>query len=55
MTMSDFILIDTNVLIYADQSQDQYHIAAKTLRDRAARGEFLACISPQVLSEFLVQ
>jgi len=52
MTMSDFILIDTNVLIYADQSQDQYHIAAKTLRDRAARGEFPACISPQILSEF---
>lgn len=45
-------LLDTNVLVYADQLKSQYHQAAKALRDQVQRGEITACISPQVLSEF---
>lgn len=50
--MADWALMDTNVLIYADQRKNKHHQAAKSLRDRGQRGEVSLCISPQVLSEF---
>ena len=53
MTNPDALaLLDTNVLIYADQKKSRFHQVAKALRDRAQHGELLVCISPQVLAEF---
>ncbi len=49
---TDLALLDTNVLVYADQSKNQYHQVAKILRDQGQRGEISVCISPQILSEF---
>lgn len=49
---ADLALLDTNILVYAEQRRQPQHEAAKMLRDRALRGEIPACISPQVLSEF---
>ena len=46
------VLLDSNILIYAEQAEDAHHETAKSLRDRALTGEIKACISPQVLSEF---
>lgn len=48
---ADLALLDTNVLIYADQRRSRYHRAAKSLRDQGQRGEIPVCISPQVLGE----
>lgn len=48
----DLILLDSNVLIYAEQEESPYFNASKALRDRALTGEVSACISPQVLCEF---
>ena len=45
-------LLDTNVLVYAEQRRQPQHEAAKLLRDRALTGELSACTCPQVLSEF---
>ena len=50
---TDLALLDTNVLIYADQRRSRYHQAAKSLRDRGQRGGYPS-ISPQVLSDFLL-
>ena len=49
---ADLALLDTNVLVYADQRKSRYHQAAKAIRDRAQQGEISACISPQNLAEF---
>jgi len=49
---ADLILLDTNILVYADQEEEEYHQAARTLRDRGQQGEIPVCIAPQVLSEF---
>lgn len=46
------ILLDTNILVYADQEEEAHHPVAKALRDRGQRGEIPVCIAPQVLSEF---
>lgn len=46
------ILLDTNILVCADQEEEEHHQAAKALRDRGQRGEIPVCIAPQVLSEF---
>lgn len=46
------VLLDTNVLVYAEQRKEPQHEEAKSLRDRALRGEIAACVSPQVLAEF---
>ena len=53
MTTSEPLgLLDSNVLIYADQELSPFHIQAKDLRDRGARGEIPVCVCPQVLLEF---
>ena len=49
----DLALLDTNILIYADQEQEPHHQVAKMLRDRGQQGEIPVCIAPQNLSEFL--
>ena len=48
----DLALLDTNILIYADQEQEPHHHVAKMLRDRGQQGEIPVCIAPQNLSEF---
>lgn len=53
MAVSDnLVLLDTNVLIYAEQRKQPQHESAKLLRDQALKGEIPACISPQILTEF---
>ena len=49
---SDLALLDSNILIYATQSEAPQHETAKWIRDRAVIGHISACISPQVLTEF---
>lgn len=43
---SDLALLDTNILVYADQARSQYHEASKTLRDRGGIGEKSSYVSP---------
>ncbi len=50
--MNKISLLDTNVLIYAINTDSSYHKQAKILRDRAVMGIMQACITPQVLWEF---
>lgn len=50
--LSERVLLDTNVLVYADQEEEIYHPAARSLRDRGKHGEIRVCLAPQVLSEF---
>ena len=53
MTTSEPLgLLDSNVLVYADQELSPFHVRARTLRDRGARGEIPVCVCPQVLLEF---
>ncbi len=46
-------LFDTNVLVYAANSSAPYHQSARELRDRAVAGDFAACVTPQVLLEYV--
>ncbi len=52
MNNAAIALLDTNVLIYAEQDMSPHYEASKSLRDRALTGEVPACVSPQVLNEF---
>lgn len=45
-------LLDANILISADQEEEEHHPIARRLRERAQQGLLAACISPQVLTEF---
>lgn len=46
------VLLDTNILVYAEQRKEPRHEEAKSVRDQALRGEIAACLTPQVLAEF---
>ena len=48
----NMVLLDSNILIYAEQLHEEQHEVAKSLRDRALAGGISACISPQILGEF---
>ncbi|MEW6756082.1 MAG: TA system VapC family ribonuclease toxin [Candidatus Latescibacterota bacterium] len=50
--LGDMVLLDSNILVYAEQQEQPKHEAARSLRDRALTGDISACISPQVLHEF---
>jgi len=52
MIISEPILIDTNVLIYATDILSPFHILSQRVRDQGLVGSFVACITPQVLNEF---
>jgi predicted nucleic acid-binding protein len=52
MTIYDSVLLDTNVLIYAEDILSEYHQTAKKIRDKSLKGEVFACICPQILSEY---
>lgn len=45
-------LLDSNILVYAEQKEQPQYKAAKSLRDHALTGKITACISPQVINEF---
>ncbi len=49
---SDLAMLDANILIAADQEEEEHHPVAKLLRERAKQGLIPACVSPQVLNEF---
>ena len=50
--LKDIVLLDSNILIYAEQDIALQYEAARSLRDQALTGEIFACVSPQILSEF---
>ena len=47
------ILLDSNVVVYAHAAHSPFFEAAKRLRDQVIHGELEACVSPQVLCEFI--
>lgn len=49
---TELALLDTNILVYADQEEEPYHRAAKALRDQGKQGRIPICLAPQVLNEF---
>ena len=52
MITSEWALLDSNILIYADQERSPFHHQAKALRDQGLKGEIPLCVCPQVLHEF---
>ncbi len=51
--MSDRLLVDTNVLVYAVDSSAPQHAAAKSLYDKALVGDIELCITTQLLLEYV--
>jgi len=49
---SHSIFLDTNILVYAADSRSLFHQKAKEILERAAKAEFTAVISPQIIFEF---
>lgn len=49
---SAMVLLDANILISADQEEEEHHPIARRLRERARQGLLGTCVSPQVLNEF---
>ena len=52
MTISDYALLDSNVIVYAADKASPYHKISKSLRDKGVKGEVFLCVCPQVLVEF---
>lgn len=46
------VLLDTNILVYADNINSPYHKIAKEVRDSCLKGEIQGCISTQNLYEY---
>jgi toxin-antitoxin system PIN domain toxin len=46
------VLIDTNVLVYAADQTSPFHGDSRAFRERGRGGEFVPCITPQILFEF---
>jgi len=46
------VLLDTNILVYADNINSPYHKVAKEIRDSCLRGEIQGCLSSQNLYEY---
>lgn len=53
-TSPDRVLVDTNVLVYAYNSDAAEHAASRALVEQGGVGSLAACLCPQVLLEFLV-
>ena len=47
------VFLDTNLLVYMVAETSPFHDAARTLYQQVITGRLEACISPQVLCEFL--
>jgi uncharacterized protein len=52
MTLSERVMLDTNILVYAYYRKSPHHAAARALLEQALEGTALLCVSPQVLTEF---
>ena len=52
MIISEYALLDTNMLVYAADTTSPFHLSAKTLRDKGVAGKSSLCVCPQVLNEF---
>jgi predicted nucleic acid-binding protein len=52
ITSDDVVLLDTNVLVYAADQKSPFHAESRAFRDRGRSGEFIPCVTPQVLFEF---
>ncbi|MBF8302214.1 MAG: hypothetical protein HW396_495 [Candidatus Dadabacteria bacterium] len=52
MKIDSPFLLDTNILIYAADSEFEFHFKAKEIRDNAINGKIEAYITTQVLAEF---
>jgi predicted nucleic acid-binding protein len=52
MTISNYALLDSNVIVYAADKASPYHKVSKSLRDKGVKGEVFLCVCPQVLIEF---
>src|SRR5437868_2115041 len=48
----DAVLIDTNVLVYATDQTSPFHGDSRAFRERGRGGEFVPCVTPQILFEF---
>ena len=47
------VLVDTNVFVYATDTQSPHCPAASAFIDAVASGSFIGCVTPQVLLEFV--
>ena len=47
------VLLDTNVLLYTLAEGSPFHVAARALYQQITMGAVRACVTPQVLCEFL--
>lgn len=52
ITSEDVVLIDTNMLVYAADQTSPLHDESRAFRDRGRKGDFVPCVTPQVLFEF---
>lgn len=52
ITSDDTVLADTNVLVYAADQTSPSHAESRAFRNRGRQGEFILCVTPQVLFEF---
>lgn len=52
MKTDDFILLDTNVLVYAQEKQSEFFERSRALIEKGFEGTALLCVCPQVLMEF---
>ena len=46
------VLLDSNILVYADNINSPFHATAKEIRDSCLRGEIQGCLTPQNLYEY---
>lgn len=53
MIASNYILLDSNVLVYAADKTSPYYHFSKKLRDKGLKGEELLCVCSQTLTEFI--
>lgn len=53
MSASERVILDTNVLVYAGDTRAPQHATSKAMRMAAARGEFEAFVTTQILLEFV--
>ncbi len=52
MDISNYALLDSNILVYAADRTSPYYKVSRTLRDKGIKGEVFLCLCPQVLLEF---
>ncbi len=52
MKTDRLILIDSNIWVYGVKEDSPFYKQARSIIDRANKGEIRTCISPQILGEF---